>query len=494
VAEEFAAGGVTPRSSGRAQRAVGTLVRVLDVLPRAPALEPVRYNPLLLAFVGAVECIAVALAVLTVRQPSDGATLAVGAVVAFAMAAYAIRSFGAAPTHWTPDVFVQLGMSLVLGPVGAVTGAVCMALGLGIRARNGWYRTAFNFANMVVSNLAAYYAFTAVESHANGSGLVLVAAGLLAGVSQYFVNHGFLVVVVRLSNPTVPLWRIVSRELSVLPYSLGYGAGSFAFVVMHNQAGVIGFVALLMPVILLHFFLIIFARRVHAYEAERAAHQKEREELLNKSVEASEAERRRIARDLHDGVVQNLAGMAFALSATASEIKDTAKENGEQKILELLESSADETRSVMKDLRTLIIELAPPTLRREGLHAALLEVLRDIKRKGTKTKLDLPPNLRLREDRAALIFRVAQEILRNVAAHAEAKNVTVELKESGGMAVLRINDDGKGFTPKQAARRRAQGHLGTSSIVDLAEEVGGTLDIDSELGKGTRVTLRVPVE
>jgi signal transduction histidine kinase len=186
--------------------------------------------------------------------------------------------------------------------------------------------------------------------------------------------------------------------------------------------------------------------------------------------------------------------MAFALSATASELKDKAGDNGEKNLLELLESSADETRAAMKDLRTLIIELAPPTLRREGLHAALLEVLRDIKRKGTKTKLDLPPNLRLREDRAALIFRVAQEILRNVAAHAQAKNVTVELKEAGGMAVLRINDDGKGFTPGQAARRRAEGHLGTTSIVDLAEEVGGTLDIDSELGKGTRVTLRVPVE
>src|SRR5207302_6170684 len=163
-------------------------------------------------------------------------------------------------------------------------------------------------------------------------------------------------------------------------------------------------------------------------------------------------------------------------------------------VLELMEHSAQETRAAMKDLRTLIIELSPPTLRREGLHAALVEILSTLKRKGANATLDLPPNLRLREDRAALIFRVAQEILRNVAAHAQARNVTVELKREGGMAVLRIADDGKGFTPGQAARRRAQGHLGTTSIVDLAEEVGGTLDIDSELGKGTRVTLRVPVE
>ncbi len=76
-------------------------------------------------------------------------------------------------------------------------------------------------------------------------------------------------------------------------------------------------------------------------EVERAAHQKEREGLLQKAVEASEAERRRIARDLHDGVVQNLAGMAFALSAEASQLKgQNASENGRSDLLELLETSA----------------------------------------------------------------------------------------------------------------------------------------------------------
>jgi signal transduction histidine kinase len=147
----------------------------------------------------------------------------------------------------------------------------------------------------------------------------------------------------------------------------------------------------------------------------------------------------------------------------------------------------------MKDLRTLIIDLAPPTLRREGLQAALLEVLAEIKRKGTNTQLDLQPNLRLRKDRAALIFRVAQEVLRNVAAHAQAKNVTVELSTEDGAAVLSIQDDGKGFSEADVARRRAEGHLGTSAIVDRAEEAGGTLTIDSEPGRGTLVVLTLPI-
>ena len=148
----------------------------------------------------------------------------------------------------------------------------------------------------------------------------------------------------------------------------------------------------------------------------------------------------------------------------------------------------------MKDLRTLIIELAPPTLRREGLQAALLEVLREMKRKGTNTELDLPPNLRLREDRAALIFRVAHEVLRNVAAHAHAKNVKVELSTEDGSAILSIQDDGKGFSAKDMERRRAEGHLGTAAIVELAEEAGGTLTIDSEPGRGTLVVLTLPIE
>ena len=313
-------------------------------------------------------------------------------------------------------------------------------------------------------------------------------------MTQHLVNHALLAGVIRASNPAVHMRDVVRNSLGVLPYSIGYGFAAFTFVIMHQHADVGGFMALLAPMILLQGYLILFARRVQVHEAERVAHQKERDELNLKALEASEMERRRIARDLHDGVVQNLAGMAFALSAESSQLKAQADgDAGQSDLLKLLDDSADETRRAMKDLRTLIIQLSPPTLRREGLQAALLEVLREIKKKGTKTKLDLPPDLRLREDRAALIFRVAQEILRNVAAHAEAKNVVVELVTEEGAAILSIQDDGKGFSEDEAARRRAEGHLGTTAIVELAEEAGGTLTVDSEPGRGTLVVLTLPI-
>jgi signal transduction histidine kinase len=188
--------------------------------------------------------------------------------------------------------------------------------------------------------------------------------------------------------------------------------------------------------------------------------------------------------------------MAMTLSAEASQLKGqrTSVDGQRAELLELLESSATEARGAMKDLRTLIVDLAPPTFRREGLEGALLEVLREMKRKGTNTELDLPPNLRLREDRGKLIFRVAQEILRNVAAHAAAKNVKVELSTDENSAILSIEDDGKGFSEEDLNRRRAEGHLGTVTIVELAEDAGGTLTIDSEPGRGTLVVLTLPIE
>jgi signal transduction histidine kinase len=300
--------------------------------------------------------------------------------------------------------------------------------------------------------------------------------------------------VIRISDPSVDLSRILRNSLKVLPYSIGYGLASFTFLFMYMVAHVLGFMAVLVPIILLQGYLLQFAREANAHAKERELFEAERARLNQKALEASDAERTKIAGDLHDGVVQNLAGLAFALSAEASQLKAQSGElDGRGVLIELLETSATETRGAMKDLRTLIIDLAPPTLRREGLEAALLEVLRDIQRKGTGTKLDLPPNLRLRKDRSALIFRVAHEVLRNVAAHAQAKNVSVELTTEDGSAILCIQDDGKGFSEADIARRRSEGHLGTSAIVDLAEEAGGTLTIDSEPGRGTLVVLTLPI-
>jgi signal transduction histidine kinase len=271
---------------------------------------------------------------------------------------------------------------------------------------------------------------------------------------------------------------------------------------MSTSKGVIGLTALLAPIILLHYYLLRYTQGLRKFEAKRAEDeadklrlQQDKERLQLQALEASERERANIARNLHDGVVQNLAGINYELTAEASRLKAGSNSIDDRDNLALLlNDSATRTRDAMRDLRTLIIDLVPPTLRREGLEAALLEVLAEIKRKGTNTKLDLPPNLRLRPDRAALIFRIANESLRNVAAHAQAKNVTVELTTEDGSAILSIQDDGKGFSEADVAERRKEGHLGTQAIEDLAAEAGGSLTTDSELGRGTLVVLTLPIE
>ena len=465
-----------------------------EILPKPRELGAVRYSRALVAYVAACAALALGLAAWSVRPIQDWLTLAVGSAIVFLMSLFAVRMGAILRTAWTPSVLLHLGLAMCFGPVGAAASGIAEAVGVSIRSGNGWFRTMFNISDNFLTNVAAWAVFVGVTHSAVSPLWVLVAGSLSAGLAHYVVNYGLLTGVIVIAESPPRLTTVLLRWLSRLPYNIGYGLSAWTLFIMYRDAGVFGFAALVIPVVLLQGFLVLFARRVEAYEAEQAAHQKERESLLQQAVDASEAERRRIARDLHDGVVQNLAGMAFTLTATASELKDKGDLNGNAALLDLLENSAEETRAAMKDLRTLIIEIAPPTLRREGLHAALLEVLRTIEGGGTQTRLELPSNMRLRQDRASLIFRVAQEVLRNVAAHAEAKHVSVTLKEVNKMAVLRITDDGKGFTQSDVARRRAEGHVGTNAIVELAEEAGGTLDIHSQPGKGTRVTLKVPTE
>lgn len=474
--------------------------RLVERLRRAHLLPPsatpgrVSLTRPVVGYVVSVAVVGVIVAALTVRPSGDWQTLLAGSLATFLLAVYAVRNLPGSTFIWSPSVFINLGLSVTLGPIGAAMAAVGEALGVASRTRNGWFRTIFNVSNDFLSNVSAAAAFAGIEKVIGTSPVAELGAGLGAGVAQFVVNHFLTDVVIRISSPTADLSRVVRNSLSVLPYSVGYGMAAFTFVLMRHYAGVVGFMAVLVPIILLQWYLLKFASEANAHDKERTAAEHEREQLRQKAFEASESERTKIAGDLHDGVVQNLAGLAFALSAQASQMKaQPGTVDGSEDLLELLETSATETRSAMKDLRTLIIDLAPPTLRREGLEAALLEVLRDIKRKGTNTKLDLPSNLRLRKDRAALIFRVANEVLRNVAAHAQAKNVTVELTTEDDSAILSIEDDGKGFSAEDVSRRRSEGHLGSSAIVDLAEEAGGTLTIDSEPGRGTLVVLTLPI-
>ena len=227
-----------------------------------------------------------------------------------------------------------------------------------------------------------------------------------------------------------------------------------------------------------------------AYRMARRLHDNrlEREALLLRALAASDTERRRIASDLHDGVVQDLAGTSYALAAAADRINGSAPE-----ISAALRDGARQTRRSIRQLRSLLVDIYPPDLHRAGLAAALSDLVAPLESRGVHARVDLPPGLRLEPDAEALMFRTAQEALRNVMAHSKAENVDVSVVLENTHAGLAIADDGRGFSPEQAEAARDDGHLGLRVLADMAEDAGGRLNIDSEPGRGTRVWLEVPV-
>ena len=209
--------------------------------------------------------------------------------------------------------------------------------------------------------------------------------------------------------------------------------------------------------------------------------QEQREALLRRAIDASDNERRRIARDLHDGVVQNLAGASFGVAAAAEEAND-------ERSRAVLADAAAEMRNTIRALRTLLVDIYPPSLHREGLEPALSDLLAPSAGK-LEASLDVPPGLQLPPEVEALLFRAAQETVRNVLAHADANRVAVHVRVDDGHAVLEVVDDGRGFEPS-AART---GHFGLRMLGDLARDAGGSLAVESRAGEGTRVRLEVPV-
>ena len=216
---------------------------------------------------------------------------------------------------------------------------------------------------------------------------------------------------------------------------------------------------------------------------------REREELLSTAVEASAAERRRIAADLHDGVVQDLAGVAFGLAPLAAE----AEARGDVAEAGALRAATDTLRQGVRELRTLLVEIHPPNLESAGLRVALSDLLSPLQARGIETSLQVAESDGASGDHDALVYRVAREAIRNAQSHAQATWVRVTVTRPQHDAThLVVEDDGRGFDPDQRERRGAEGHLGLTLLEGIVQQAGGTLAIRSAPGEGTTVELSLP--
>jgi two-component system NarL family sensor kinase len=212
---------------------------------------------------------------------------------------------------------------------------------------------------------------------------------------------------------------------------------------------------------------------------------REREALLVQAMEASEAERRRIAGNLHDGVVQDLAGLSLTLAAAAERTDDPD-------VGPVLTRAARSTRQSIRQMRSLLVDIYPANLHSAGLQAALRDLLAPLAARGLETHARLEDDPVAAPEVEQLVFRTAQEALRNVLHHAHATSVSVDAHVEEGTLHVLVEDDGRGFDPDDGGRARAGGHLGLALLQDRAAAVGGRLAVDSAPGHGTRVRLEVP--
>jgi len=216
--------------------------------------------------------------------------------------------------------------------------------------------------------------------------------------------------------------------------------------------------------------------------------QAQRETLLLRAVEASTEERRRIAGALHDGVVQDLAGASFAVAGGA----ERAMSMGKPDLADDLRLAAGTVRGSIGGLRTLLLDIYPPSLASAGLATALNDLASTLRSRGTAVVLELASETGLDAAGERLVFRVARECLNNIAKHAAAANVELRLEQAERHTVLEITDDGIGFDAVEQLTHPAEGHFGLQVLGDTVAEAGGELLLSSARGAGTRWQLRIP--
>ncbi len=212
--------------------------------------------------------------------------------------------------------------------------------------------------------------------------------------------------------------------------------------------------------------------------------------LTRRLVQVEESERRRIAGELHDRVGQTLSALNINLDLALAKLGDAAP----QELRMRLRDSLGLVESTLQTIEDVMAELRPPLLEEYGLGAALGWYGEAFaKRTDIRMKFDdlaRERNRELRRDAAVALFRIAQEALNNVAKHAEASEVRLALEADAGHMTLTVRDNGKGFDPSAAEARATR--LGMTTMRERVIAAGGSLEIESEPGKGTKLNARVP--
>jgi signal transduction histidine kinase len=224
------------------------------------------------------------------------------------------------------------------------------------------------------------------------------------------------------------------------------------------------------------------ARRVERGEQERSR-------LTRHALLASDLERRRIAQDLHDGVIQELAGLAYALPQIQSDGGDGGEDRHRKRRL-TLERAHQVLLDAVASLRRLITDSYPPDLESEGLANALGDLTSAAESDTLTVSIDVSANGALSGGSARLAYRVIREGLRNVTRHAQADHAIIRVHHDGRDVVVQVEDDGVGLP----SGGPPEGHIGLRLLADTIHDVGGTVRTTPTPAGGTLLEARFPVD
>lgn len=233
-------------------------------------------------------------------------------------------------------------------------------------------------------------------------------------------------------------------------------------------------------------FILLTARMTSlaGQAADQAARQQERERTLTKVLEAGQQERLRLAADLHDGPVQELSALSYGLERVDYRLKA----QGPDAARELLGQQKHQLTEVTRSLRHLLSELRPPAIDEHGLAGAVkLHADAFARQAQVNVSVDAQVDHRPAPEVETIAYRVTQEALTNIAKHAQASHVWIQLTADQHTVNLAIRDDGVGFDPDRAAQLIKDGHYGLAGMRERVELGGGRLELDSQPGHGTSI-------
>ncbi len=223
------------------------------------------------------------------------------------------------------------------------------------------------------------------------------------------------------------------------------------------------------------------------YEDARRNEEVQRE-LLHRAISAQEVERRRLAAELHDGIIQELVGALYSQQCALARLEDSPGES--RRCLEEARGVIDDS---ITEMRRLIGGLRPPLLDDLGLAKAMERyAVSASEAAGFDLYLDLEEDLPLFDSEAeSAIYRIFQECLNNMAKHSRCRRGCVSMRKAREWLVLTIKDDGRGFD--SGGTSRPEGSYGLLGMRERVEYLKGELSIDSEPGRGTSIRVRLPL-